>query len=311
MLSSTSSQSLEVYDRHLLHEDYSCNGDVIVRLHFDDSHFLYFNSSWQIDVNFDAIFWDSQNTSSSLTNQSLTISYNPDASASAVLDVFRVYKNFTKASINTTSISFSSTSPMPEGVWLELEYISNSYRTLPLSSATPIIAQSVQDNGYLSIGWQHVYGSRGYDLEWLFVDRGLGDNDNQEVTLDWRNATRIHTRFNSYMVPMQFPRGELFFRVRYFAPQSEDQEDILPSVWSIDLNEFNYNISSGSISGVTSQDAGLYYFNLQDGFQPNMTWQFSASTMVWDVKPSPFSRTQVKNFLALAFIPINCKKIIL
>lgn len=274
-LVSASDVKLYVSDQWLGSDGYLPGGDILVRLHYDDSHMEYFSSDWGLAVVFDGEFWDAQGVVSSVSSQEVRIDYSSDVGVSNTKESVLRFPGFVKGRIKTTSISLIGIPTFPEhGVWLELEYVSSSHWQTPLSQA-PVMLHASPYLGYLQVGWSTLLGNSGYDLEWLFVDHGLSQGATS-VKLDWRNATRIHTRFNSYLIPLQYPKGEILFRVRGSIASAQYPTGI-ETLWNIEGTTFDYDLNSGMIAGVSGQQTGVYHYNHSTGFQPLHSWQYSAS----------------------------------
>jgi len=151
----------------------------------------------------------------------LTVNFNPaegtsytSASAFSFSDVHRF-----KVKILTKSSSF------PAFMRLEGKIIIN--RKYPFDcDATPDLIQKTHaellntTTNVLQVGWQKMDGAEEYDLEWSFYDTlsptitlASGSRENFD-TLFHYNSTRITTSQTWYDIPLVYPKGRIYWRIR-------------------------------------------------------------------------------------------------
>src|ERR1700752_453504 len=217
------------------------NASVVVRVDNSERNFET-QQVWTLNVTYDiSLYGVSTTPYQVLTGQVATINYDK---VTNYTDIFsKLYEGALRAEVKITAVAWTpaggSAQPIPSKYnndiffdviqeterFYNMEF--NGVDCTPLASipaplvTTTVTASSLtqlglaSSNNQLPIAWNYIPGAESYDVEWLFVDIGMGTTPPAGgYNLDFRNATRINTPQQHFEIPMAFPNGILVYRVR-------------------------------------------------------------------------------------------------
>lgn len=256
-----------------------------VVLRYDDSRQRYTNTAWQLDVEYSITTRDAAGAPTTVTGQTLTITYDPREGITYLDRDMRQYANAHQAAVTVTDVLYSewatagsgsptvsSTIPAAlDDIYLDVElHTERFYYQDPTNvpNATYTINSTTNE---MTIAWTYVQGAESYDVEWLFIDTG---DDTYPYTAtsypyDWRNATRVNVPTQHYTLSLAYPKGILLFRIRGVGID-----------WDNYVN--NSLITRGDGTWTSTTTAGntgsysSYRYNIQYGLAPTMNWAYSA-----------------------------------
>ena len=221
----------------------------------NESANYYLQSAFTATVHVRIIFTRANNTIDSISDQPLTINYNPNGTytskATYVLSE-SAYRVQVKVLSATTDVSWN--------VWRSLQVV-NELQSQPqynFSCSGDAIQQINKQNlaadaliDELPVSWANRVTADEYDLEWAFIDSAAlasgryGSATSPNATLLFsNNATRVTITGTSYKIPLIYDnKGALFFRVRPVQVKTGDIR--FEANWSSDyaagLGRFEYN----------------------------------------------------------------------
>lgn len=238
-------------------DDFCISSSVAnVTFRFDDTKQDYYASDWTITVNFDIELWDESGSSNTITNQSLTVSYDTQTGYTDI-DMVQ-YKDVHKAQITIHDddatdaldgvvLTNAPGGVVPDDVYLDLQINTNRIYVLNESETTEPGFRYLSGTNELELFWHYIEGAESYDVEWVFVDIGQGDSS-AAWAFDFDDATRINTPNHQYRIPMAYPRGIIVYRVRgvgfsdcttkqyadwSYEPAATDSTDDVPTIGSV------------------------------------------------------------------------------
>ena len=148
----------------------------------------------------------------------------------------------------------------PDDLILELQI--NTYRvedmriTLAPTSVTGVAGRSSRE---LLITWDYYAGYESYDVEWLFIDN---PSHRDNIPFDFKNATRVNTSQNYYVVPLAYPKGSVLFRVRGI---------YIPTTTNLYTGFWSHAAGSGTSLPQPGPEIRYDY----DGLEQDMSWQYT------------------------------------
>jgi RHS repeat-associated protein len=259
------------------------NANVNVVLRFDDSQ-RRLNTLMSLQVTYDVKLYDGSNALiKTLHNQVLQINYT-NASSYKDKDVLN-YNGFFKAEVSIRAVAYSeaggpSVPVVPafrqNDIFLDVEQETERYYVLN-TAVSPIVTQAVVQNNQLPLAWNYIQGAESYDLEWLFIDLGTDvSTDPNGFDLDFRDATRINTTDQHYYIPLGYPKGLIYFRVRPVgkSPATPDKGRV-EGAWSFSNDSYVHNTNDQGIFPLNVPAQNCVYITA--GLDIHYNWQYSAA----------------------------------
>ncbi|HTF04670.1 MAG TPA: hypothetical protein VK826_11630, partial [Bacteroidia bacterium] len=216
----------------------------------------------------------------------------PEATANAGTSVYEHIKvhNITSAKVTlevtsvvayTGSTSLSSVATphssglLPSDIRLELIVHTEKYRDLYSNTTTETNVRfdapgsGVNPGGspYGLLTWDYLEGAEEYDVEWVYID----DEDNHttyypfsadEDPFEYKEPTRITTTNQHYEVPLTYPSGTLYFRVRAVGRY-------------IDAGTNFTHVQPGEWSYRPTAIASALSYTISTDFEEDMNWQYT------------------------------------
>lgn len=155
------------------------------------------------------------------TNVQFTVSYDPDEGAQykyGYIYEFSGMHHF-KVTITDKSSSFPAYMRLEGKIIIQRKYNFHC-------DSVPVLLQKAHADlvnsttNSLQIGWQKQAGAEEYDLEWAFYDTlspTITDASGSHADFDFlyrNNATRITTTQTWYDIPLIYPKGRIYWRIR-------------------------------------------------------------------------------------------------
>lgn len=164
---------------------------------------------------------------------------------------------------------------IPNDIRLELIVHTEKYRDLYSNTTTetnvrfnaPGTGVNPVGSPYGLLTWDYVEGSEEYDVEWVYVDdeddhSGYAPFSADQDPFNYKEATRITTSNQHYEVPLTYPSGILYFRVR----TSGRYIDAGTNFTHVQPGEWSYRPTS--ISSALS-------YTISTDFESNKNWQYT------------------------------------
>lgn len=158
------------------------------------------------------------------TGVRFTVNFNPAEGATYKYGYIYEFANVHRFKVTITNTS-SDPNPLPGYLRLEGKIIIN--RKYPFDCAvSPVLLQKTHADlvntttNSLRVGWQKQTGAEEYDLEWAFYDTlspSITQASGSHADFDFlfrNNATRITTSQTWYDIPLIYPKGRIYWRVR-------------------------------------------------------------------------------------------------
>lgn len=214
------------------------------------------SSNFEVRVTLSIAKYDSTNTLVS-TESGVVFTTRFDTAYGASYPFGYIYKfaDFHRLKITVTGLYYSlAATPSNPGAsfpaFMRLESrITINRKYFFDCNTSPVLTNYAIDTAKncLVAGWQYQMGAEEYDLEWTFYDTlsptiaqaNAAHSDFNFVFL--RNATRITTPFTTYNIPLTYPAGWLYLRVRSI--QYDDEGKRQYGRWS------SYKGSSTTLNG--------------------------------------------------------------
>jgi RHS repeat-associated protein len=179
-------------------------------------------------------------------------------------------------STTLSSISNPATSGLlPSDIRLELIIHTEKYRDLYSNATTEIDVRfdapgsgaNPSGSSYGLLTWDYLEGAEEYDVEWVYIDSEDDHSVYHPFTTDedpflYKEATRITTSAQHYEVPLTYPSGILYFRVRAvgrYITAGSNYTHVQPGEWS-------YRPSS--VSSALS-------YTISTDFEQTKNWQYT------------------------------------
>ncbi|MBL0913102.1 MAG: RHS repeat protein [Bacteroidia bacterium] len=206
----------------------------------------FYPDCWQLTIRYDVTVYTNSTTSSTISNETLTINHENNSGTRIQQDI--AFKEYTgiRASVKITGFDFrtrtgcitlgSTTAAFPSaGIWsnvnwdeieLSAQYIADrTYLNLTTSSISHTPAGTAlcgtTQSGFttaasnmVTIQWAATNSAVRYDLEWVFIDLPGTTPFNARYEFNWDNATRVSTTSSSFKLPLAYPRGKFIYRYR-------------------------------------------------------------------------------------------------
>ena len=170
----------------------------------------------------------------------------------------RLYTNrtYTSATLNIVGVEGRP----PQDLILELQIATTRVENRSIMSAPPsVTGVAGRSSGELLLTWDYSPGYESYDVEWLFIDN---PSHRDGLPFDFKNATRINTGQNYYIVPLAYPKGSILFRVRGVYASGHG---FATGFWSY--------ASLGSVLPPSGTSARYDY----EGLENDLNWQYSGT----------------------------------
>ena len=196
--------------------------------------------------------------------------------AKVTLEVTNVvaYTGASMLSLSAVTNPHSSGS-IPSDIRLELIIHTEKYRDLYSNTTTetnvrfnsPGTGVNPVGSPYGLLTWDYVEGAEEYDVEWVYIDAeddhsGYAPFTTDEDPFNYKEPTRITTSNQYYEVPLTYPSGSLYFRVRAvgrYIDAGTNFTHIQPGEWSY---------RPTSISSALS-------YTISTDFEGNKNWQYT------------------------------------
>ncbi|MCD6067120.1 MAG: hypothetical protein K0S33_1946 [Bacteroidetes bacterium] len=279
---------------------------ITARLKFNEEFKTAFTTDWNLKVEYHIWAYDEANVLIDDFDDELRIEYFYQSGQFDVTKAVIRYPGAYRAQITVTGVEYKPCAPSggcsPAAIpavlndaYFELE--SETQRLFVLDpSEVPVIKYTdafINGTGYtpttpyayasvsppkneLDLSWTYIEGAESYDLEWLFIDlptdAELGASTPSGISFDFRNATRINTTFNSYKIPLVYPKGVLLYRVRAVGADKDDPEIVRFSNWSFLLN--NGDLAADAPYGGTPPQANRFDYR---GLDKDYNWSYTIS----------------------------------
>jgi RHS repeat-associated protein len=173
--------------------------------------------------------WSAKNDSTTTTEQ-LSVSYDPAPSAVSpyqqVLDFQGAHKvKITVLDIQYSQVGWSDRSVPPAIFKLDATIEVNRILAFDCTGTVSTLTSALDaTTDRLGITWAVLDGVEEYDVEWTFYDQ-FSDLVTNILTVSFpvatgfspifeNNATRVTSTLNQYQLPMVYPNGYIFYRVR-------------------------------------------------------------------------------------------------
>lgn len=262
-----------------------------VVLRFDDSNRDYYQSGWQLSVNYDLTLYPVDPTMSPVVydDQSLFIDFEPTGSyedqdlhvfTSNAIDGLTGYR----AELIVNSVTPCGIDVVPEDVYLDLELHVNRCYHLGANIGNPwgdnvsvqvtdaaLYTLDYNDRKSFELSWSFIEGAESYDVEWLFVDAAGAAtlSEMNTATVDMSQATRIRSFENHYEIPLAYDKGVVVYRVR-------------PVAWKdgTGCTEEEFGDWTFNPIGTTLPTLGAVnnaHYIAFGGLNPELNWQYSAT----------------------------------
>jgi len=261
-----------------------------VMLRYDESK-AKFHPNWTLSVRYDIKLYNSGSSIPFATLQNEIVQINYDQLGAGYIDTYyKTYENASRAELTITQVqspglALSAANDVFLDLVQETERFYNLFYPNCLSNTPPVlnvaakapsfIQQSGNSGLQYPIAWNYIEGAESYDVEWLFVDvgaqaPGLNGNYAGDFPVDFRNATRINTKSQSYNIPLAYPKGYVLYRVRPVGRTSHfPYLDRTEGDWSA------YS-TNGLVSGITSPNGSDFKMAF-DGLDESHNWQYTAA----------------------------------
>jgi RHS repeat-associated protein len=242
---------------------------------------------WTLEVDYTLVTYDSLNSATTNSSQSLTISYDPASNNTYMDKNMNQYRGSLAANLTITNVKYNewncgtqtvtnaTTIPSSLGdVYLDLEQVTERYYFLNTSSYVNVSQEIPNSNNTLRIAWDYLQGAESYDVEWVFVDIPQGTISTDPTVWSFSNATRINTTNQYYDIPLGVPRGRIIYRVR-----GVGRDPLIQSAVVTVLGNFDYYPSVGTtVAGVAANtSSAYYYYDIPYGLDGVYNWQYSSS----------------------------------
>lgn len=175
-----------------------------------------------------------------------------------------------------TAVSNPATSgSLPSDIRLELIVHTEKYRDLYSNTTTetnvrfdaPGSGVNPSGSAYGLLTWDYVEGAEEYDVEWVYVDEeddhsGYAPFTTDEDPFNYKEATRITTSNQYYEVPLTYPSGIIYFRVR----TSGRYIEAAPNFTHVQPGEWSYRPTTM---------AGALSYTISTDFEEDKNWQYT------------------------------------
>ncbi|HBG69518.1 MAG: hypothetical protein A2W93_00675 [Bacteroidetes bacterium GWF2_43_63] len=201
-------------------ENITTNSSVIVKLSYDQTLMTSFPTC---TVNYTVKFYSKSNVF--ITSHTGSLSIGSDKDKDWVVYEEGLTSEYYKAIV---TIETGTTATIPLDVHFDVCIEKERSYELSATALDPPLSTE-QANGVL-LAWDFVPGAVSYDVEWLFFE----NNPNTSAPspeVDFSEAYRINTSFNSYILPNVYSRGGIVYRVRARGYGS-DPSNTLEGNWS-------------------------------------------------------------------------------
>jgi len=283
------------------------SNNSFVKFSVDHYYFKLTDSAYTYMLTYQLTGYTSPDTSTStVINDTLKISYNPD-SLSAFQDIqLKKYSGFYKIQVSLTGL-YDITNPAIAPVAMtistlkrlnfniEASILTQRYDlkigslsgsgTVAYGSGSSLYnawdASHILDN-YLAVSFNesglNLPTPVSYELEWAYVDdyrRNIRSDSmwrasTSELSFDFlHNSTRIWVDTPYYRIPLVYPRGYIVMRARMMRPDSSLYQFPIYSAWTYSVPD------SGNIAGLSSTNS---YYSIDSAYgKDSVNWQYTIS----------------------------------
>ncbi len=159
----------------------------------------------------------------------------------------------------------STDSNIPSDIQLRFNMETNYYPYLNPDSVGYVHYDAPSEE----IRWLPVTGAEGYDVEWVFIDKEDTEYNNMTNYADpfnYKEPSRIRSSGLSYFLPLVYPQGKLYFRVR---PVGRFTVGTAGNYTYVKLGSWGYERSATQTTRAE--------YEITTGFENSRIWQYQVN----------------------------------
>ena len=150
---------------------------------------------------------------------------------------------------------------VPADINLELQLQVDRFDYLDPTVSPSVQVQHDASSHQLDLTWSFIPGAEFYEIEWWYFDQESQRNVIGFVPTrwDWQEAVRVETPSQRYSIPLTYPEGRIYYRVR-------------------GVGRFTQSVSNVYDQKVKSSDwstVGSFTISGNDEFEADRNWQFT------------------------------------